>query len=70
MNKGDTMKVNIAAFTAEQVRQSFLKYRDTRILTLKLLYGIPGYDKAELKTKNFLYDTVKATIDKVCQGPK
>lgn len=55
--------MNIAAFTTEQARQAFCKYKDTRILTLKLLYSIPGYQDASIATKNYCYDILKSKLD-------
>ena len=55
----------IAAFTQDEVLQAFMKYTDTRILTLKLLYSIPGYQDASLATKNYCYDVVKAKIQSI-----
>jgi len=55
----------IAAFTQYEVLQAFMKYTDTRILTLKLLYSIPGFQDAELATKNYCYDIVKAKIQSI-----
>lgn len=59
------MIINVAAFTDKEVKEALLKYTDTRILTLKILYSIPGYASADPETKNFFYDILKARIEKL-----
>lgn len=52
----------IAAFTQEEVVRSLLRLKDPRLITLKVLYGIPGYADASLETKNYIYDLVSAKV--------
>ena len=52
----------IAAFTQEEVIRSLLRLKDQRLITLKVLYGIPGYADASLETKNYIYDMVSAQV--------
>lgn len=52
----------IAAFTQEEVTRSLLRLKDPRLITLKVLYGIPGYADASLETKNYIYDILSAKI--------
>lgn len=52
----------IAAFTQEEVIRSLLRLKDPRLITLKVLYGIPGYVDAPLETKNYIYDLVSAKV--------
>ena len=52
----------IAAFTPEEVRKGLLRLKDPRLITLKVLYGIPGYADASLETKNYIYDMVSAKV--------
>ena len=52
----------IAAFTPEEVRKGLLRLKDPRLITLKVLYGIPGYADASLETKNYVYDLVSAKV--------
>ena len=52
----------IAAFTQEEFRQALLRLRDPRLIVLKLVYTIPGYQDADLETKNFIYDAVSAKV--------
>ena len=59
------MIINVAAFKDKEVKEALLKYADIRILTLKVLYSIPGYASADLETKNFFYDILKARIEKL-----
>ena len=52
----------IAAFTPEEVRKGLLRLKDPRLITLKILYGIPGYADASLEKKNYIYDMVSAKV--------
>ena len=52
----------IAAFTQEEVLRSLLRLNDSRLITLKIVYGIPGYADASLETKNYIYDMVSAKV--------
>ena len=52
----------IAAFTQEEVRKGLLRLHDPRLITLKIVYGIPGYSDASLETKNYVYDMVSAKV--------
>ena len=51
-----------AAFTPEQTRWDFLRLKDPRLMTLKILYGVPGYADASRETKNYVYDLVSAKV--------
>lgn len=53
---------NVAAFLPEEARKAMLKYTDIRVLTLKILYTIPGYQDASLETKNYLYDMLSGKM--------
>ena len=52
----------IAAFTQKEVLRSLMWMTDPRLITLKVLYGIPGYADASLETKNYIYDMVSAKV--------
>jgi hypothetical protein len=54
--------MTVAAFTQEEVLRSILRLRDPRLITLKVLYGIPGYADASIETKNYIYDMVSAKV--------
>ena len=45
-----------AAFTQEEFLKSLDRLHDLRLITLKLVYTIPGYGDASLDTKNYIYD--------------
>ena len=45
-----------AAFTQEEFLNSLDRLHDLRLITLKLVYTIPGYGDASLETKNYIYD--------------
>lgn len=51
-----------AAFTQEEFLNSLDRLRDQRLITLKLVYTIPGYADASLETKNYIYDMVAEKI--------
>lgn len=59
------MIINVAAFTDKEAKEALLKYTDIRILTLKILYSIPGYASADLEIKNYFYDILKNRIEKL-----
>ena len=46
----------IAAYTQEEFLESLDRLHDERLITLKLVYTIPGYQDASLETKNSIYD--------------
>lgn len=46
----------IAAYTQEEFLESLDRLHDERLITLKLVYTIPGYGDASLETKNYIYD--------------
>lgn len=52
----------IAAYTQEEFLESLDRLHDERLITLKLVYTIPGYQDASLETKNSIYDLI---IEKV-----
>ena len=52
----------IAAFTQEEIIRSLLRLNDPRLITLKVLYGIPGYADASRETKNYIYDILSAKV--------
>lgn len=52
----------IAAFTQGKFLKSLQRLRDPRLIALKLVYTIPGYQDADLETKNFIYDAVSAKV--------
>lgn len=51
-----------AAFTQEEFLCSLDRLHDQRLITLKLVYTIPGYADASLETKNYIYDMVAEKI--------
>lgn len=51
-----------AAFTQEEFLNSLDRLHDQRLITLKLVYTIPGYADASLETKNYIYDMVAEKI--------
>ena len=51
-----------AAFTQEEFLNSIDRLHDQRLITLKLVYTIPGYADASLETKNYIYDMVAEKI--------
>lgn len=51
-----------AAFTQEEFLNSLDRLHDQRLITLKLVYTIPGYADASLDTKNYIYDMVAEKI--------
>lgn len=51
-----------AAFTQEEFLNSLDRFHDQRLITLKLVYTIPGYADASLETKNYIYDMVAEKI--------
>lgn len=46
----------VAAYTQEDFLESLDRLHDERLITLKLVYTIPGYGDASLDTKNYIYD--------------
>ena len=46
----------VAAYTQEDFLESLDRLHDERLITLKLVYTIPGYEDASLDTKNYIYD--------------
>lgn len=52
----------ISAFTQEEFLESLQRFRDPRLIALKLVYTIPGYQDADLETKSFIYDAVSAKV--------
>lgn len=50
------------AFTQEEFLNSLDRLHDQRLITLKLVYTIPGYADASLETKNYIYDMVAEKI--------
>lgn len=46
----------IPAFTQEELIRGLDRLHDPRMITLKLLYSVPGYAGADLETKNAIYD--------------
>lgn len=46
----------IAAYSQEEFLDSLNRLHDLRLITLKLVYTIPGYADASLETKNYIYD--------------
>ena len=51
-----------AAYTQEEFLNSLDRLHDQRLVTLKLVYTIPGYADASLETKNYIYDMVAEKI--------
>ena len=51
-----------AAFTQEEFLSSLDRLHDQRLITLKLVYTIPGYADASLETKNYIYDIVAEKV--------
>ena len=41
-----------------------LYYMELRSMVLSICYTIPGYKETTLENKNFIYDSIKATIEK------
>jgi hypothetical protein len=58
----------IAAFTQEEFLNSLQRFRDPRLIALKLVYTIPGYADASLETKNYIYDLVSAKVRSLIDG--
>lgn len=54
--------MTVAAFTQGEFLNSLQRLRDPRLIALKLVYTIPGYQDADLETKNFIYDAVSAKV--------
>ena len=52
----------VAAFTQEKMRRDLMKLSDPRMITLKVLYSIPGFSDASRETKNYVYDVVSAKV--------
>ena len=46
----------VAAYTQEDFLESLDRLHDERLITLKLVYTIAGYEDASLDTKNYIYD--------------
>jgi len=51
-----------AAFTQEEFLNSLDRLHDQRLITLKLVYTIPGFADASLETKNYIYDMVAEKV--------
>ena len=52
----------VVAYTQKEFLESLDRLHDLRLITLKLVYTIPGYGDASLETKNYIYDLAMKVV--------
>lgn len=60
------MIISISSFIEDQEKRETLNYYfNIRETALNIAYSIPGYREAKLDTKNYIYDAIKNSLEKL-----